>query len=71
MTNQPQAVSRRERLRAQTLQEIEDTSFAIIDADGVHALTIANDVSSISWNVWARRRSRRLTVGGWLVIVAS
>lgn len=41
MTNPPQAVSRRERLRAQTLQEIEDTSFAIIDAEGVHALTIA------------------------------
>jgi len=41
MTNQPHTVSRRERLRAQTLQEIEDESFAIIDADGVHALTIA------------------------------
>jgi AcrR family transcriptional regulator len=41
MTNQPQQVSRRERLRTQTLQEIEDTSFAIIDAEGVHALTIA------------------------------
>lgn len=33
--------SRRERLRAQTFQEIEDVSFAIIDADGVHALSIA------------------------------
>ncbi len=41
MTNQPQAASRRERLRAQTFQEIEDSSFAIIDADGVHALSIA------------------------------
>jgi AcrR family transcriptional regulator len=42
MTNsQPATVSRRERLRIQTLQEIVDTSFAIIDADGVHALTIA------------------------------
>jgi AcrR family transcriptional regulator len=41
MTNGPQAMSRRERLRAQTLQEIEDASFAIIDADGVHALSIA------------------------------
>ena len=41
MTNQPPTVSRRERLRAQTIQEIEDSSFAIIDADGVHALTIA------------------------------
>jgi AcrR family transcriptional regulator len=41
MTDQPPAMSRRERLRAQTHQEIEDTSFAIIDADGVHALTIA------------------------------
>ena len=41
MTDQPQTVSRRERLRAQTLQEIEDSSFAIIDAEGVHALTIA------------------------------
>lgn len=34
-------MSRRERLRAQTFQEIEDSSFAIIDAEGVHALTIA------------------------------
>jgi AcrR family transcriptional regulator len=41
MVNQPRAVSRRERLRAQTLQEIEDASFAIVDADGVHALSIA------------------------------
>lgn len=41
MTNEPPAVSRRERLRAQTVQEIEDSSFAIIDADGVHALTVA------------------------------
>jgi len=40
MTNQPQ-MNRRERLRAQTFQEIEDSSFAIIDADGVHALSIA------------------------------
>ncbi|OXM66327.1 TetR/AcrR family transcriptional regulator [Amycolatopsis vastitatis] len=41
MSNEPPSVSRRERLRAQTFQEIEDSSFAIIDADGVHALTIA------------------------------
>src|SRR3954466_122876 len=41
MSNEPQAMSRRERLRVQTLQEIEDASFAIIDAEGVHALTIA------------------------------
>ncbi|ELP64226.1 TetR/AcrR family transcriptional regulator [Streptomyces turgidiscabies] len=41
MTNTPQTVGRRERLRAQTLQEIEDVSFAIIDADGVQALSIA------------------------------
>ncbi|MEV7046076.1 TetR/AcrR family transcriptional regulator [Amycolatopsis sp. NPDC051061] len=41
MTDQPPVVSRRERLRAQTFQEIEDSSFAIIDTDGVHALTIA------------------------------
>jgi AcrR family transcriptional regulator len=41
MTNPPQTKNRRERLRAQTLQEIEDASFAIIDADGVHALSIA------------------------------
>src|SRR3954466_8677873 len=41
MTDQPRMMSRRERLRAQTLQEIEDASFAIIDADGVHALSIA------------------------------
>lgn len=41
MTNKPQTMGRRERLRAQTLQEIEDASFAIIDADGVQALSIA------------------------------
>ncbi|HUQ59455.1 TetR/AcrR family transcriptional regulator [Lentzea sp.] len=41
MTAERPTVSRRERLRAQTLQEIEDVSFAIIDADGVHALSIA------------------------------
>ncbi|MGH3246071.1 MAG: TetR/AcrR family transcriptional regulator [Trebonia sp.] len=41
MTNETGAVGRRERLRAQTLQEIEDASFAIIDTDGVHALSIA------------------------------
>ncbi|MFF1306043.1 TetR/AcrR family transcriptional regulator [Streptomyces sp. NPDC058307] len=41
MTNPPQTTTRRERLRAQTLKEIEDTSFAIIDADGIHALSIA------------------------------
>jgi AcrR family transcriptional regulator len=34
-------MNRRERLRAQTLQEIEDTSFSIIDTDGVDALSIA------------------------------
>lgn len=41
MTDEPRTMSRRERLRAQTFQEIEDISFAIIDADGVHALSIA------------------------------
>jgi AcrR family transcriptional regulator len=41
MTDQPRMMSRRERLRAQTFQEIEDSSFAIIDAEGVHALSIA------------------------------
>ncbi|MET7453495.1 TetR/AcrR family transcriptional regulator [Streptomyces sp. NPDC005574] len=41
MANTARTMSRRERLRAQTLQEIEDTSFAIIDAEGVHALSIA------------------------------
>ncbi|MEH0423961.1 TetR/AcrR family transcriptional regulator [Streptomyces sp. B21-083] len=41
MNNTPQTMGRRERLRAQTLQEIEDVSFAIIDADGVQALSIA------------------------------
>src|SRR3954464_14808985 len=41
MTGEPPKPSRRERLRAQTLREIEDASFAIIDADGVHALSIA------------------------------
>lgn len=34
-------MSRRERLRTQTLQEIRDASFEIIDADGIHALSIA------------------------------
>ena len=41
VTNEVQPVSRRERLRAQTLQEIEEASFAIIDADGVQALSVA------------------------------
>ena len=41
MANEPRVLNRRERLRAQTLQEIEDASFAIIDADGVEALSIA------------------------------
>jgi AcrR family transcriptional regulator len=41
MTSGPKTMSRRERLRAQTLHEIEDASFAIIDEDGVHALSIA------------------------------
>jgi AcrR family transcriptional regulator len=41
MTSEPKSMSRRERLRAQTLQEMEEASFAIIDADGVHALSIA------------------------------
>lgn len=41
MSNGPQAMNRRERLRVQTLQEIQDAAFAIIDADGVHALSIA------------------------------
>jgi AcrR family transcriptional regulator len=41
VTNEPRAMNRRERLRAQTLQEIEDASFTIIDAEGVHALSIA------------------------------
>jgi len=41
VTNEAVTVSRRDRLRAQTLQEIEDASFAIIDSEGVHALSIA------------------------------
>jgi AcrR family transcriptional regulator len=41
VTNEAGTVSRRDRLRVQTLQEIEDASFAIIDSDGVHALSIA------------------------------
>jgi AcrR family transcriptional regulator len=41
MAPEPPTVSRRERLRAQTLQEIEDASYAIIDAEGVHALSVA------------------------------
>jgi AcrR family transcriptional regulator len=41
MTSGPKTVSRRERLRAQTLQEMEEASFAIIDEEGVHALSVA------------------------------
>jgi len=41
MNDEVRAPSRRERLRIQTLREIEDASFAIIDADGVHALSFA------------------------------
>jgi AcrR family transcriptional regulator len=41
MTDEPKTMSRRERLRAQTLQEIVDVSFAIIDAEGAQALSIA------------------------------
>ncbi|MET8408523.1 TetR/AcrR family transcriptional regulator [Streptomyces sp. NPDC005195] len=41
MAEEAQTVSRRARLRAQTFQEIEDESFAIIDVGGVHALSIA------------------------------
>lgn len=41
MNTESPVVSRRERLRAQTLQEIEQTAFAIIDTDGIHALSIA------------------------------
>jgi AcrR family transcriptional regulator len=41
MVTEPPTVSRRERLRAQTLQEIEDASYAIVDAEGVHALSVA------------------------------
>ena len=41
MANEPLMMNRRERLRAQTLKEIEETSFAIIDAEGVEALSIA------------------------------
>jgi AcrR family transcriptional regulator len=41
MTDGLKTMSRRERLRAQTLKEIEDASFAIIDAEGAHALSIA------------------------------
>ncbi|MEU6538360.1 TetR/AcrR family transcriptional regulator [Streptomyces sp. NPDC047000] len=41
MTDETRTVSRRERLRAQTLREIEDESFAIIDAEGAQALSIA------------------------------
>jgi AcrR family transcriptional regulator len=41
MDDEVRTLSRRERLRIQTLREIEDASFAIIDADGVHALSFA------------------------------
>jgi AcrR family transcriptional regulator len=41
MNDESRTVSRRERLRIQTLREIEDASFAIIDADGAHALSVA------------------------------
>lgn len=41
VTNKVQTMTRRERLRLEALREMEDTSFAIIDAEGVHALSIA------------------------------
>src|SRR3954470_16293200 len=41
VTNTSSAPSRRERLRAQTLQEIEDACFAIIDEEGADALSVA------------------------------
>lgn len=56
MSNQPQPMSRRERLRAQTFQEIEDSSFAIIDADGVHALSLAAVARSLAMSAPALYR---------------
>ncbi|MHA6757246.1 TetR/AcrR family transcriptional regulator [Streptacidiphilus sp. PAMC 29251] len=41
MDNTSPTMNRRERLRAQTLREIEEASFAIIDAEGVDSLSIA------------------------------
>ena len=56
MTDAPRVVSRRERLRAQTLQEIEDASFAIIDAEGVHALSLAALAPSLAMSAPALYR---------------
>jgi AcrR family transcriptional regulator len=41
VTDTTPALNRRERLRVQTLREIEDACFGIIDAEGVDALSIA------------------------------
>ncbi|MFI5842962.1 TetR/AcrR family transcriptional regulator [Catenuloplanes sp. NPDC051500] len=56
MIEEQQVMSRRERLRAQTLQEIEDASFAIIDADGAHALSIAALARSMAMSAPATYR---------------
>jgi AcrR family transcriptional regulator len=49
-------LSRRERLRAQTLREIEDACFAIIDAEGVDALSIAAVARSMAMSAPALYR---------------
>ncbi|MDT5347907.1 MAG: hypothetical protein QOH91_1194 [Mycobacterium sp.] len=48
--------TRRERLRAQTLQEIEDASLAIIDADGVETLSFAGRGRSMAMSAPALYR---------------
>ena len=56
MANTPPTLNRRERLRAQTLQEIEDACFAIIDAEGVDALSIAAIARSMAMSAPALYR---------------
>ncbi|WP_329453849.1 TetR/AcrR family transcriptional regulator [Streptomyces sp. NBC_01497] len=56
MTNTPPTMSRRERLRVQTLREIEEASFAIIDADGVDALSMAALARSLAMSAPALYR---------------
>ena len=56
MASTSPALNRRERLRAQTLREIEDACFAIIDAEGVEALSIAAIARSMAMSAPALYR---------------
>jgi AcrR family transcriptional regulator len=56
VNDEPPVMGRRERLRTQTLREIEEASFAIIDADGAHALSIAALARSMAMSAPATYR---------------